>query len=256
MKFHTDLESLGKLIAIENGGNFGEGIIYGANKILIEEGSYMLNRDVHKELPNNYDGADGWIETNSHETYFYGKRNPENINILDIAHGLSNLCRYSGQCNYFYSVAQHSCIVHDVAPIHLKAIGLFHDAAEAYISDIPRPVKNIVPEIKKLERKIQIEVSERFKLTFPWSSQIEILDSQLMLREAQLLFDGGVSWTVEGLPPLEINIPSFWSPKRAKREFLFRYEVLCNDVYILDGFWNNFHRKIFTIKNSFKSRGE
>jgi hypothetical protein len=229
------------LLVIERGGNFGEDITYGVNKTLIEEGSYMLNRDVHKNLSNTHNGANGWIETNSHETYFYGRRNPENINIFDIAHGLSNICRYAGQCNYFYSVAQHSCIIHDAAPNHLKAIGLFHDAAEAYTSDIPRPVKNLFPELRELEKRIQMDVADRFKLTFPWSSQIEILDSQLMLREAQLLFDGGVSWTVEGLDPLDVDIPSFWSPKRAKREFLLRYEEETNQR-LLTGFFDMFHR--------------
>ena len=211
----------------------------------------MLNRDVHKELPTDEDGAHGWIETNTHNTFFYGKRNPENISLLDIAHGLSNLCRYSGQCNHFYSVAQHSCIIFDTAPMHHKLIGLFHDASEAYISDIPRPVKTIIPEIKNLEKQIQLQVAERFKLDFPWSSQIEILDSQLMLREAQLLFDGGVSWTVEGLPPLDVDIKSFWSPKRSKREFIYRYELMIKHK-ILNGFWNNFYRKLFLLNYTLK----
>lgn len=204
----------------------------------------MLNRDVYKDLPTDYDGAAGWIETNTHNTFFYQRRNPENISIIDIAHGLSHICRYAGQCNYFYSVAQHSCIIYDAAPQHLKLIGLLHDGAEAYISDIPRPVKTIIPEIKELEHSIQLQIAQKFKLSFPFSSQIEILDSQLMLTEAKLLFDNGVSWTVEGLDPLNVDIPKFWSPKRAKREFLLRYELETGTT-ILEGFWNAFHRHSF-----------
>lgn len=206
----------------------------------------MLNRDVNKDLPTDYDGAYGWIETNTHNTFFYNRNNPENISILDIAQGLSNICRYSGQCNYFYSVAQHSCIIYDLAPSHLKLIGLLHDGAEAYISDIPRPVKTLVPEIKELEITIQMQIAHRFELSFPYSSQIEILDSMLMLREAQLLFDGGVSWNIDGLDPIDININTFWTPKRAKREFLFRYELSSNET-ILNGILNQFYRKIFLM---------
>ncbi len=58
---------------------------------------------------------------------------PEDIRIADIAHNLSNVCRYGGACKKFYAVAQHSFICSLVAPPHLKARLLLHDASEAYI---------------------------------------------------------------------------------------------------------------------------
>lgn len=210
-----------------------------------------MNRDVHKNLPIDEDGAAGWIETNTHNTFFYKRRNPENISIYDIAHGLAHLCRYSGQCNYFYSVAQHSCIIFDHAPTWMKMEGLMHDGAEAYISDIPRPVKTIVPEIKMLEEEIQTQIAERFRLRYPIPSQVKILDSKLMLREAQLLFDNGVRWTVDGLEPLNVDIKSFWSPQRSKREFLFRFEFMTG-IKLLDGVINEIFRYYFKKKMNHK----
>jgi hypothetical protein len=182
-----------------------------------------MNREV---LSTNSDGATDWIETHSAKYFQYLKRNPENIVIEDIAHALSQICRFSGQCKEFYSVAQHCCIVHDVAPSHLKLDGLLHDASEAYISDIPRPVKTIVYQIKELETFIQMQVAQRFKLSFPYKSQIEILDTQLMLAEAQQLFRQKVAWWVEGMDPLDVIVTPCWNPKIAETEFLKRFDKL------------------------------
>jgi 5'-deoxynucleotidase YfbR-like HD superfamily hydrolase len=71
---------------------------------------------------------------------------PEDIEILDIAHHLSNICRYTGACPDHYSVAQHSVYVARRMWVkHVKweagMAGLLHDAAEAYFNDIASPVK-------------------------------------------------------------------------------------------------------------------
>lgn len=189
-----------------------------------------MNRDVKRDLPSGPDGSLGWLETYNQNFFFYLEKNPENIDIIDIAHGLSNICRFTGQVKEFYSVAQHSCIICDYAPEHLKLIGLLHDGAEAYISDIPRPVKGLIPQIKDLEITIQMQIAERFKLIFPYSSQIEILDSQLMLTEADQLFNHKISWSVEGLDPLDVIIEECWTPPKAKEEFLKRFKDLYNEV--------------------------
>src|SRR5689334_25068051 len=65
--------------------------------------------------------------------------------IEDIAHGLANICRYSGQCRRFYSVAEHALLVAETAAgFELEA--LMHDAAEAFLGDITRPLKQMLPE--------------------------------------------------------------------------------------------------------------
>lgn len=212
-----------KLQVIDLGEHFGINTIIGVGIIQIGKNVMGLNREV---LSVNSDGATNWIETNSGKYFRYQENNPENIMIEDVAHSLSQLCRFSGQCNQFYSVAQHSCIVHDYAPSHLKIEGLLHDASEAFISDIPRPVKTIIPEIKELEQIIQMQVAQRFKFSWPFTSQIEILDSQLMLAEAKQLFTQEVAWTVEGLDPLNVKINHCWNSKVAKAEFLNRFDLL------------------------------
>jgi uncharacterized protein len=81
--------------------------------------------------------------------------------IEDIAHGLANICRYAGQCKKFYSVAEHSILVSEIA-VGFEFEALLHDAAEAFIGDITRPLKQLLPEYKKIESSVQRAVLGRF----------------------------------------------------------------------------------------------
>ena len=93
---------------------------------------------------------------------------PAEICLEDIAHGLSNLCRFNGQTSAFYSVAQHSVLVSLLCNARDALWGLFHDAAEAYLGDIVSPIKrNLGMEQYRLaERVVMRAVAERYGL--PW----------------------------------------------------------------------------------------
>lgn len=96
---------------------------------------------------------------------------PAQIEIGDIAHGLSNICRFAGQCREFYSVAQHSVLVslalekEPGATVEDLRWGLLHDAAEAYTGDIPSPVKRLLNAFDEIEAAILWAVASRFKLS-------------------------------------------------------------------------------------------
>ena len=99
--------------------------------------------------------ADGWIHTFSGGRFSPLAEDPGPIDIVDIASGLSNECRYAGQCRY-YSVAEHSVRLSDWVwsgwsgspnRRNLAQYALLHDASEAYLSDVPRPLKNL-PEFE------------------------------------------------------------------------------------------------------------
>ena len=81
--------------------------------------------------------------------------------LSDVAHGLAHICRYAGQCSGFYSVAEHSILVSEVATgCELQA--LMHDAAEAFLGDVTRPLKQLLPDYKKIETDVEAAVLARF----------------------------------------------------------------------------------------------
>ena len=106
----------------------------------------------------------------THFTTFSGNRinyqdiDPEQISVVDISHSLSQLCRFAGHTKYFYSVAQHCLNCMEVAKevyganIETQYWMLMHDAAEAYISDIPRGFKQYIDEIIEAESMLQYQI--------------------------------------------------------------------------------------------------
>lgn len=109
------------------------------------------------------------IRTVSGRTVPLGAPTPGDIEIGDIAHGLSHICRFAGQTKVFYSVAQHSVHVSRIVPIEYARWGLLHDAAEAYLGDVPAPVKAVagMEGYMDLEEELMAAVAARFGLPPP-----------------------------------------------------------------------------------------
>lgn len=89
--------------------------------------------------------------------------------ITDIAAGLSKLCRFCGQIDTFFSVAEHSVNVYQLAVAkqcnwHTRMYALMHDASEAYIGDIPRPAKQLLPDYRKLEARLMLSICKAFRI--------------------------------------------------------------------------------------------
>ena len=90
---------------------------------------------VHEFYSGHFNTVSGKIIDLNHPT-------EDMIDIKDIAAALSKICRFGGQINQFYSVAQHCVLVAAMAPAIIKKEALMHDAAEAYLLDIPKPLKH------------------------------------------------------------------------------------------------------------------
>lgn len=151
---------------------------------------------------------------------------PEQICISDIAEGLSKACRFAGQIKGFYSVAQHSLIISQVVPERDALWGLLHDAAEAYLCDIPSQVKAALPDYKKTENEVLSAIALRFGLPFDMPPSVKEADERLLVTEARsLCHPNHVLWTDERLEPYEFSIvPMEW--RQARREFMNRFEEL------------------------------
>ena len=114
---------------------------------------------------------EAWTQTWTGKKFSVENLSPEMICIEDIAHSLSMQCRYNGHLSQFYSVAQHSVECVDLArarhePTHYECLQvLLHDAAEAYIGDLPLPIKRLLPEFAALENRIWREaIAPKFGL--------------------------------------------------------------------------------------------
>ena len=154
------------------------------------------------------------------------------FSIEDIAHGLSNTCRFAGHTREFYSVAQHSYHVSFLVPRKHALAGLLHDAHEAFVGDVPTPLKRLLPDYAELELRIETAVLERFGLTLPLHPSIKQADLRMLATERRdLLPHIDDEWALlRGIEPCESAIYA-WTPELAKQYFLGRFYELTGQSF-------------------------
>lgn len=172
---------------------------------------------------------DPWITTFSGRQFFLTRATINDIFIEDIAHGLSNICRYVGQCKTFYSVAEHSVRMAGVALTpRMKLLALLHDAPEAFLSDLPTPIKEGLPVYKALESALLNVICERYGLiliTDFEASTVKLLDVQMRTPEVCSLFPIHTGWG-SLLVDYDYGTIHPWSPKKAEKKFLRMFRGL------------------------------
>jgi hypothetical protein len=158
---------------------------------------------------------------------------PEDIDPVDIANALANLCRFGGHSRGFYSVAQHSVIVCDLldeqgATVDELMAALLHDAAEAYLGDLPHPIKHrsdLGAAFRVAEKQLEAVINERFALPEA-AARIKPLDRALLATERRIFSTLSWEWPeLDGVAPLDLEIEP-WLPDRAREEFTRRYDQL------------------------------
>lgn len=151
------------------------------------------------------------------------------IVIEDIAHALSHLCRYGGHVREFYSVAQHSVIVSHLCDPEDALAGLLHDASEAYLVDLPMPVK-VLPAFESYraaEANLQACIYQRFNLPPLMPASVRAIDEAIRINEAQDLFAAVPPWAAGGARlPLRGQPIVPWRPDDAEARFMARFRVL------------------------------
>lgn len=161
-----------------------------------------------------------WFDILKPEDYEY--------DIEEIAHALSNLCRYTGHSNTFYSVAEHSVLVSRLVPDNLALTGLLHDAGEAYLGDVASPLKALLPEYKKIEDRVEAAIAAHFDLPFPSPPEIKEADKRMYWQERQGVADNGIRdrlWH-QDLRATRKEEAIGMRPEMARRLFLSRYEEI------------------------------
>jgi len=110
------------------------------------------------------------------------------ICIEDIAHSLSHQCRFGGQLPNFYSVAQHSMMCAKMAKKEDKLDALMHDASEAYVLDMPRPIKYKLGNYKLVEIKLMSLIAKKFNFNYPMKKCLKKIDDKVLIWEYNNLF--------------------------------------------------------------------
>lgn len=168
-----------------------------------------------------------WIQTYTGKKFDLLNPDFNSICIEDITHSLSNICRYTGHVKSFYSVAQHSVLASMSVPEEDALSGLLHDAAEAYLTDISKPLKVLLPEYCRLEDNVWLKIAEKFNLPEILPASVKDADLRLLATEKRdLMSDCGPSWkTTDGVECLKDKILP-WGPDQAEFMFLKRFKEL------------------------------
>lgn len=167
----------------------------------------------------------GWIQTFSGRAYYPLDPRSEDVDIRDIAHSLALQCRYGGHCLWPFSVAQHCVLVSYACDLGDALWGLLHDAAEAYLVDVPRPIKGSLLGYRGIECGNMLVICKRFGLPFDEPESVRRADKVLLATEARdLMADPPQPW--EPLPPPLPDRIEVWPWDVAKAEFLQRFYEL------------------------------
>lgn len=141
-----------------------------------------------------------WTDDNPYITlqsggkFYYKDPDNSDYTIEDIAWGLANTCRYTGQCTVHYSVAQHSLMMAALVPDNLKLEALMHDAQEAFMCDIPKPLKVLLPDYQSMEDAVELSIRKRYGLPEAFSPEVRWYDRELCQREMEHLFGLEFEW--------------------------------------------------------------
>jgi len=172
-----------------------------------------------------------WIQIYSGKPYWPLDPRPEDVDIIDIAAALSKLCRFTGHTTRFYSVAEHSVLVSKSVPEEFAKWGLLHDAAEAYLCDLPAPIKS-QPEFSDYriaEKKNMVCIATHFGLCPKVPAEVKVIDRRIWQDERAALMNPSIlQWSCDkydDLQPLGVEIHG-WYPDTAFDVFLDRYREI------------------------------
>jgi 5'-deoxynucleotidase YfbR-like HD superfamily hydrolase len=150
----------------------------------------------------------------------------EDFCIEDVVIGLSNICRYGGRVNNFFSVAQHSVILSRYLRLinkeYLCPLAILHDAPEVYIGDIIYPIKSLFPEFLKFENALTNIVYSKFNLDIKLHKEFNYYDKNIVVNEMKSLGiwdrEKYLCSNLKELPNLTIN--KILSPIESKYEYI------------------------------------
>ena len=161
----------------------------------------------------------------------------DSICIEDIAHSLAMQCRFNGHTNKFYSVAQHSIMAALVLresefPVKVQLLGLLHDSAEAYITDLPKPFKDCLDDYLDVEQILNAAIIHKLypcrDVSVDDIYHVAFVDKELAILEGGE-FLGGDLWENKNTF-FDVDFQVIWTPEEAEEGFLDFYYILLEEV--------------------------
>jgi len=155
------------------------------------------------------------------------------LSITDLAAGLSRICRYTGQLKIdeddIYSVGQHSVLASENAPPGFEYEALLHDRAESVMNDMASPLKQLLPDYKEIEHRVEEATADYYGVPHPMTPECKAIDLRMLCTEKRDLMPGDMAedkWAlVQDIEPLPFKIVP-WRPSEARHRFLQRYYYL------------------------------
>jgi hypothetical protein len=172
-----------------------------------------------------------WMQTYTGRAFYPMAPLADEVDPEDIAHALGLICRYGGHSKIFYSVAEH-CVLMSYAVRPANALwALLHDATEAYVGDMVRPLKHAMPAYREAEGRIMLAVCDRFGLSYTCPAEVKAVDNRILRDERDALMSvPPLPWlSIEQVEPLGVTIEG-WAPAEAKERFLARLDALPGGV--------------------------
>jgi len=172
-------------------------------------------------MPENPLKKTEWIMLSNKHIFYPLEPDLELIDIGDIATSLSLICRYIGKIKAHYSVAEHSIHISHIVSPQNAFWGLMHDAAEAYVGDMPYPIKLYLPDFVKIENRILKLIAEKFNLVWPAPKEVKTADTNIIADEMFRFFGYTGTFKKERLAT---GTKIFgWSANQARILFLKRF---------------------------------
>jgi len=180
---------------------------------------------MNRKLHDVHASGDGVFNASSGLLIDIKRPTVDMICIEDIANALSKICRFGGHSNDFYSVAQHSVIVANLAPSYLCREALLHDATEAYLGDVIKPLKNILGSVyEEIEDRFMKVICRKYNLSELRLLEVKQFDKQALSIEHEYFIKGDIPGWFDAMYKINVN-PSTWNHQEAKFKFMSFYKL-------------------------------
>jgi hypothetical protein len=162
----------------------------------------LVARGTLRDMIGIPENVNPWFTSATGKKLYLFEPTPDQIDILDIAHALSNICRWGGHSLEFFSVADHCWAVSNLVPEEDALAALLHDATEAYLGDVITPLKRVLPSYELLERAWWECIADHFRISRELPRSVKVADRFMLECERRDLVNHAhkFEWEPDRLP--------------------------------------------------------